>query len=290
MGILDQLRNEATNKQESEFAVASSQQQLENEYQANILPRMQKTYLFLKEIVTHLNYLEKAIEIKEYCQRFPEMGTLSQMDYKLNTDGHGGLADFNRIMQINVTFVCVGKGEFSYEVEGKARIEQEIAFLNSKNVPLKWNQFIGNRGIETATFNITRKIPVRFRFEVDYTHSNIKLLIHNHENFNVYKKIFEAHEINEPLLDEVIRFMLRQDNDFIHLDITSQDKLRIQKKAEEEQRQLAKWLDEIKTDDTKKKEKEGSSGRVKLVEKLGDLSGLGESILFKPIKLLKKKK
>ncbi len=286
MGVLDQLRNEASNKQESEFAAATTRQQLENDYQTQILPRMQKTYLFLKEIVEHLSYLEKAVEIKDYCQRYPQMGCLSQTDYKINTDGYGGLADFNRIMQINVTFSCVGRGEFSYEVEGKTRIEQEIAFLNSKNVPLKWNQFISGRGVETATFNITRKVPVRFRFEVDYNNSKIKLLIHNHENFNVYKKTFEPDEINEPLLDEVIRFMLRQDSDFIRLDITSQDKLRIQKKAEEEQRQLAKWLEEIKIEEAHKKEKQEGKP-VKLVEKLG---GLGESVLFKPIKLLKKKK
>lgn len=283
MGILDQLRNEATIKQESEFAAASTQQQLEHEYQTRILPKMQKIYLFLKEIVEHLSYLEKAIEIADYCQRYPQIGALSQTDYKINTDGYGGLADFNRIMQVNVLFNCVGSGSFSYEVEGKTRIEQEIAFLNSKNVPLKWNQFINTRGIEAATFNITRKIPVRFKFEADYNNSKIKLLIHNHENFNVYRKTFEPEQVTESLLDEVIRFMLRQDSDFIQLDITSQDKLRIQKKAEEEQQQLAKWLEEVKIEEAKEKEKE-ERAKAGLAEKLG------ESVIFSRIKSLTKKK
>ncbi len=283
MGILDQLRNEATLKQESEFAAANTQQQLENEYQTRILPKMQQVYLFLKEIVEYLSYLEKAVEITDYCQRYPQMGTLSQTDYKINTDGYGGLADFNRIMQVNVLFNCVGRGDFSYEIEGRTRIEQEIAFLNSKNVQLKWNQFINSRGVEAATFSITRKIPVRFRFEVDYNNSKIKLLIHNHENFNVYKKTFEPEDVNEALLDEVSRFMLRQDSDFIRLDITSQDKLRIQKKAEEEQQQLAKWLEEVKIEEAKEKEKE-ERAKAGLTEKLG------ESILFSRIKSLTKKK
>lgn len=283
MGILDQLRSEASSKQESESAAAEVREQLENEYQTNILPKMQKIYLFLKEIVEHLSYLEKAIEVPDYCQRFPEMGALSQTDYKINTDGYGGLADFNRIMQVNVLFNCVGAGSFSYEVEGKVKIEQEIAFLHSKNVPLKWNQYINSRGVEAATFNISRKIPVRFRFEVDYNNSKIKLLIHNHENFNVYRKTFEPSAVDESLLDEVIRFMLRQDSDFIQLDITSQDKQRIQKKAEEEQQQLAKWLEEIKIEEAKEKEKE-ERVRLGLAEKFG------ESILFTRIKSLTKKK
>jgi hypothetical protein len=283
MGILDQLRSEANNKQESEFAAAAVREQLENEYQTNILPRMQRAYLFLKEVVEHLNYLEKAIEIEDYCQRYPQIGHLTQTDYKINTDGYGGLADFNRIMQINVTFNCVGSGSFTYDVEGRTRIEQEIAFLHSKNVPLQWNQYINSSGVESATFTITRKIPVRFKFEVDYNNSKIKLLIHNHENFNVYKKTFEPNTIDEPLLDEVMRFMLRQDSDFIRLDITSQDKQRIQKKAEEEQRQLAQWLEEIKIEEENEKKKE-EKAKASLVEKLGD------SIIFSPIKALKKKK
>ena len=284
MGILDQLRSEANLKQESEFAVANNQQHLELEYKTRILPKMQRVYLFLKEIVDHLSYLEKAIEIKDYCQRYPQIGALSQTDYKINTDGYGGLADFNRIMQVNVLFNCVGRGDFSYEVEGKTRIEQEIAFLNSKNVPLKWNQFISGRGVETATFTITRKIPVRFRFEVDYNNSKIKLLIHNHENFNVYKKTFEPEDVNESLLDEISRFMLRQDSDFIRLDITSQDKQRIQKKAEEEQQQLAKWLEELKVEEEKEKERAER-------EKAGLTEKLAESVLFNRIKSsLSKKK
>jgi hypothetical protein len=287
MGILDQLRNEASSKQESEFAQASVRQQLEDEYQTRILPKMQKIYLFLKEIIEHLGYLEKAIEIADYCQRFPQMGALSQTDYKINTDGYGGLADFNRIMQVNVIFNCVAPGSFGYEVEGKTRIEQEIAFLNSKNVPLKWNQFINSRGVEAATFSITRKIPVRFKFEVDYNNSKIKLLIHNHENFNVYKKTFEPEEVNEPLLDEVIRFMLRQDSDFIRLDINSQDKQRIQKKAEEEQQQLAKWLEELKIEEEKHKEKHKEK-HEKTHAGLADK--LGESVIFNRIKSIANKK
>jgi hypothetical protein len=283
MGILDQLRSERSSKEESVSAAANIQEQLESEYKANILPKMQKIYTDLREVVEHLSYLEKAIEIPDYCQRFPQMGALSQTDYKINTDGYGGLADFNRIMQVNVIFNCIGKGEFSYEVEGKTRIEQEIAFLNSKNVPLKWNQYINSRGVEAAVFNISRKIPVRFKFEVDYNRSKIKLLIHNHENFNVYIKTFEPAEVNESLLDEVIRFMLRQDSDFIQLDITSQDKQRIQKKAEEEQQQLAKWLEEVKIEEAQEKIKE-EKNRAGLAEKLG------ESVIFTRIKSIAKKK
>lgn len=263
MGILDQLRSEATSKQESEFSSSVEEQRLEYQYQTNILPKMQKTYHFLKEIVDHLNYLEKAVEVKDYSARYRQFGTLSQTNYKINTDGFSGVGDFNRIMQINVTFVCQGVGQFCYSLEGKAQIEQEVAFLHSKHIPFTWK-----RGIDKAAFTVARKIPVRFKFEVDFNFSKISLLINNHENFNIYSKTFEPQAINDGLLDEVVRFMLRQDSDFIRLEITSQDKQRIQKKVADEQRQREKFLAEIKAQEAEKNYL------------------LSEHVLFRQIKLL----
>lgn len=254
MGILNQLRDEANIKQESEFQALNTQQLLEAAYQEKILPKMQKTFTFLKEIVEHLAYLEQAIKVTNYSQRLPEIGGLMQEDYQINTDGYGGFSDFDKIKQINVNFVCAGQGAFNYRLEGRSRIESEVAFLNSKNVPFDWNQFVDKSGLEAAQFTITRKIPVRFRFEADIENSKIKLLINNHEDFNVYNKSFEPDEINEPLLDEVIRFMLRKDSDFIRLDINNQDKQRIQKKAEALQIQQAQWLEEIHVEEQHERE------------------------------------
>lgn len=259
MGILDQLRDESTLKQASEFTQLDEQQQLENSYKENILPKMQRTFTFLKEIIDHLAYLEKDVEIEDYSQRYPQIGKLAQSGYKISTDGYGGFADFERIMQININFSCIGHGSFKYELEGRGRVEREVAFLHSKNVPFDWNQFVSKSGVETGSFTITRKIPIRFKFDVDFKRSKIKLLINNHEDFSVYKKIFEPHEVDEELLDEVIRFMLRKDSDFIRLDINNQDKQRIKKKAEALQAQQAKWLEEIHVEEKEKEEEEKTS-------------------------------
>ncbi len=273
MGVLEQVKSAATNQQPYP-STAVSEQQLESVYQTQLLPKMQKTFLFFKEIVEHLNYLEKPIEVEQYSHDYPQMDVLKQINYKINTDGYSGLADFNRIMQINVTFMCQGQGDFTYTLEGKTRVEQEVSFLNSRNIPFVWNQYVVAKGVEAATFTITRKIPVRFKFEVDYPQSKIKLLITNHENFNVYSKSFEASAINELLLDEVIRFMLRQDGDFVRLEITSQDKLRTQKKAEEEQLQRAKWLEEIKIEEAKKETQAG--GESMFFSRIKSFAGRGK--------------
>jgi hypothetical protein len=257
MGVLDQLRNEATIKQQSEFSERDTQQQLDIIYRGTILPRMQKIFIFLKEVVEHLAYLEKAIEIVHYSRKFPDIGVLIQQDYQINTDNYGGFADFENIKQINVNFVCIGRGSFNYVLDGRNKIEDEVAFLNAKNMTFDWNQFVNQEGVDAANFTVTRKIPVRFRFEADIKQSRIKLLINNHEDFSVYNKKFDPNAMNEEFLDEVIRLMLRRESDFIRLDINNQDKYRIQKRAEALQIQQAQWLNNIniKEDLQPKKEK-----------------------------------
>lgn len=217
MGILDQLKQEAAQKKQQAQTQVNLQKQRDDYYRMAILPAMQKAFHFMKELVEHLNFLEHAIEVQEYSSRYPQFGLLKQQNYKIFTDNYGGFADLERLVQINVCFFCVGSGSFSYNLDGQSRIEREVAFLTSRNVNFDWKLLDGRSAIPSACFTITRKIPVRFKFAVDYEQSKIQLLINNHHDFNDYKKIFAPEQINDELLDEVARFMLRKESELIRL-------------------------------------------------------------------------
>ena len=221
MGILDDLRNDAEQKKGGELKKVDKKKQLDAIYAHDILPVMQSTFNYLKELVDHLNYVKMGVKVEKYSSRYPQLGILKQQDYKLNTDGFGGFGDFNRLMQINLSFFCCGEGSFAYRVEGRDRIEQEVAFLHSRKVPSDWQNAEGNHSMQAAIFKVKRRIPVRFRFEVDYNNSQIKLVINNHENFGVQKKSYEAADINNEVLDEIARFLLRKDNDFMQLKLSA---------------------------------------------------------------------
>ena len=244
MGILDELKQEATKKQRQQVTEENLEQQRETRYRDAILPAMQKAFLFMQELVEHLSFLEHAIVVKQYSSHYPQFGTLTQQDYKIYTDDHGGFADFDRLMQITVRFFCVGPGSFRYELESKGRIEREVSFLSSRHLSFDWVLNGGNSAMQRASFTVVRKIPVRFKFEVDYANSTIHLMIHNHESFSSYKKTFTAEQVNDELLDEIARFMLRRDSNFICLDISLDHKQRIkhfvQQKHQEELALMAK--------------------------------------------------
>ncbi|WP_036248454.1 hypothetical protein [Methylobacter sp. BBA5.1] len=249
MGVLEQLRGQVHGKQDDELDQQHIEQELAARYKDAILPKMQSIFVFMKEMVEHLTYLEQSIFIDDYSSKYPQLGRLIQTDYKINTDGIIGYVDPGKLMQINVSFFCLSEGAFSYNLQGKSLIEQEVAFLSAHKVPFEWKYFQGVGAVQNASFIVTRKIPVRFKFEVDYVASNIKILINNHENFGVYKKSFAPEQIDDDLLDEVARFMLRQDSDFIRLEISSEHRNRIRRKLEETRQEYEAWLSQIHRDE-----------------------------------------
>ena len=240
MGVLDQLRREVDQKRSSEQQGVDNKQQRERAYKQQILPKMQELFKYLKELVEHLNYLEVPVQVENYCSRYPKLGVLSQKDYKISTDGFGGFADLNKLMQINITFYCAGAGEFQYIVQGKAAIEKEIAALYSRRLSAKNQRVSGVNNEEVAKFLVKRLIPVRLRFEVDYENSLIKVIINNYTDFCTYTESWQAGEINEDFLDHVARYLLRQDSEFIKPKISDEQrdilrqKLAVIKKAEGE--------------------------------------------------------
>jgi len=245
MGILEQLRTEAAKKQRDQFSQKELDQQLAANYRRDILPRMQQAFRFMKELIDHLNFLEHAIEVENYSDLYPQFGRLKQTNYKINTDGIMGFTDINKLMQINVSYSCVGEGEFYLPREGNGAIEREISFLHEKKLNFDWKPLPMRESRVCTQFRIQRSVPVFLRFEVDYQQSKIKLQIRNHFNFDVFDKVFLPEEINDELLDEVARFMLRKDHDFIRLSISSEHLQDIRQRLEQHKREqdaLQRWI------------------------------------------------
>ena len=230
MGILDQLRKEADQKKSSEQNEIDQKQIQERRYKAEILPKMQEIFKYMQELVKYLNYLDVPVQVEDYSSRYPKLGTLMQKDYRVSTDGFGGLADIEKIRHINITFFCEGEGVLEYVVRSKVDIEHEIAFLHSKRLSSSTQRVPGHKQHDALKFLMLRKIPVRLRFEVDYENSLIKVTINNYSHFSVYTESWEANEIDHDFLDMVTRYLLRKDSAFIKPEITDNDREALKKK------------------------------------------------------------
>jgi len=245
MSLIDELRNKANAKRQAEVCEQDQQQQREAAYRDRLLPKMQAIFRYVQELVEYLNFLDEPVAVTDYSSRYPRLGRLVQSQYKINTDGYGGFADFDRLQQINVTFFLVGAGEFSYTLEGQSRIEQEIAFLHEKRVPFEWKNTLTPSSVRAASFTVQRRIPVLFRFAVALEVSLIQFSIYNHEAFSVFKKSFEPEALDDQWLDDMSHYLLRRNDQFIRLELPEAHRRHIQHQtrlAIEEQAHLLESL------------------------------------------------
>lgn len=212
MSALDELRKKADEKKAAEQQDKLIGEQLEKAYQSKLLPRMQLFYDTLNETISHLSFLEEPVIAKNYSTRYPQFGDLIQTGYKINTDGRAGLASYNRLMEINLNFVCEGKGEFIYPVVSKYLIEQEVNFLQSKRLNFDWKYLTPKDGKAYANFTVKRKVPASFRIEVVYPLSQLKLTIQNHEDLEIHSKNFSPEQLDDNFLDILLNYFLRKDD------------------------------------------------------------------------------
>jgi hypothetical protein len=223
MGVLDELRKKADEKKAAEQLEATNKEQLEQVYQSQILPKMQFIFDSFQEAIKYLNFLEEPVRVDYHCEKYPQFGSLLQSNYRINTDGRIGLADYTHLMQINVSFFCEAKGEFNYRLESEPLIEKEVQFLQSKKLYFDWKYLTPAGGAPCSVFTIQRKVPVAFRIEVDYEHSKLKVSIRNHENLQSFSKKYSPEQLDNQFLDELLSYFLRKNNRFVKVDDMSAD-------------------------------------------------------------------
>ncbi|MFK5892432.1 MAG: hypothetical protein QM504_04330 [Pseudomonadota bacterium] len=224
MGILNELRDEAERKKILDQQSEITADNLADNYQQNILPKMQMIFNFFKEIVEHLQFIQEPISVINYSNKYPDLGKLIQQDYKLSTDKHGGMSHYNELMDINVRFYCMGDESMELELKSQPEIEQQINFLTAKKISFEWSRQHDAVTGSYAIFIIEKKIPVKINFHVDYENSRINLEIFNHHNFGHIKRSYMPDEINDALLDQLAKFLLRKDNDFIKIEMSEKDR------------------------------------------------------------------
>jgi hypothetical protein len=232
MGILDDLREQANQHQTVQQDDVVIQEQQEQYYKISILPKMQQLFSYFKELVDYLNVIETPIEVTHYSTRYPALKHLYQQDYKLSTDQHGGIADFEKLTEIYLSFKCLDENEdsFTHVVEYALDADQEKEFLSQHKIAFKQNHSIGNSKNNGISFQISKKIPIVFKFSVNMENSNITLNIQNHDNFEHRVHKINPDHINEAYLDTLARYILRKDHDFLRIDIDDDSKEKIREK------------------------------------------------------------
>lgn len=234
MGLLDDLRQQADSIRDSEANKKAQQEQLEAWSKAKVRPKLTHIYTYLNELIGHLEVVQPDTAVAYPLKGYGTLENLNQGHYKLTTDSR------DEVGRVTLAFTCVGNGDVSFNVEGKPQVGRLREFLNSCKMPFTSREYRDDRhNLVSALFNVEAKVPVLFNFELADDKKTINLTIRNFEGLGTHLYRLQPEMIDEQLLDQMGRYLLRADNHFIRLDITDEDREKLRQRLTGEQEAIS---------------------------------------------------
>lgn len=239
MGFLDDLKNQAADRKASEDQLKQRQAELEKIYQETIHPKMVNIYKFLTEMCEHLNYLKPDTRAFYPLRPDGSLQSFKQGDYKVTIDSA------NCIKNVTLRFFCELDAPLTYDIEHQDRILRYSEVLESYRMPFTRKDYKDdNYELISANFKVTGPLPVHVIFQGDVENSAIKLLLTNFERPGTVKHTLQERHIEAAFFDSFGKYLLRENDKFMSLDISEQDKEKIRQQLQQEMLRRQQELEE----------------------------------------------
>ena len=239
MGILDDLKNQSEAQKADEVREKQRQADLAKYYQENIHPKMLQLYKFLNELVEHLNYIKKETKVLYPVVPGGSLQQFDQSDYKVTIDSS------KEVKHINLRFFCSLKQPLVFELENNERILRYTDVLHSYRIDFdRTDNKDDNYELISAKFKVNGPIPVNVILQGDVQNSEIQLLLNNFEKPGTQKHIFKDRHITEEFIDGLGKYILRENPNFLKLDIAEEEKEKIRQRVQEDLKRRQQELEE----------------------------------------------
>ena len=254
MGILDDLKKQSEVQKAGEAQEKQHQADLLKFYQENLHPKMLQLYTFLNEFIEHLNYIKLDTKSSYPVKPDGSMQEFAQGDYKVTIDSA------NEVKEINLRFYCELKEPLIFELENSERIQRYTDVLHSYRIEFdRTDNKDNNYELISSKFKVVGPIPVNVILQGDVATSSIHLILNNFEKSGVSKHTFKERHITEEFIDELGKFIIRDNPEFLKLDIEDDHKEKIRQHIQADLKQRQQELNDaealLKSEEKKEAEK-----------------------------------
>jgi len=232
MGVLNKLREKSNKKIIQEHREKTRQIEDIHDYEETYVPKLEYINTYLTELVDHLGRLEPII-VDSYTDKYKGFKHLKQHEYRLMTNVTKPGSNDKILKEIFLIYRFSGKFKVQHEIFSTAELNRQIKFLQSLNIPHKWKHMTGGNNI-VARIDIDPEITVLTKFTANLDEEKINVSILNHTNFSKFQRKLSLDEINEQLMDDFANFIMRENENFFHIDLTSEEREKIRKRLEED--------------------------------------------------------
>ena len=161
--------------------------------------------IFLNDLAEQFRVLNREIVHTYDVLGYARLTELRQGGYHIETDGKGPL-----IRKLTLRYECVGSTAKQFWVENRDECNTVKEQLHSHSLVFRFKDDANWRYI----FTLQPLIKVEFTFEPDPTEAGIRLTAKNFERLGVTSYSFAADNVNDVLLDEFGKKLVKQENNF----------------------------------------------------------------------------
>lgn len=256
MGLLDDLKKKSEEKKATEEQVALSQQELEQHYQDEVHPLMLDVYKYFNQLIEHLNFLEQPSIAQYPLLPGNEKTGLEQKNYKLVIDST------HTTKNVLLSFECHLEKPLQVEVNGKEKIESYSEVLTNYKVKFdRRDRKDSDFKLVHANFTIFGPVFGSVNFIGDIEKTHVDLVLRNLERAGTVKHVLQKEQLNEEFLDRLAKYLIRESEDFLKLEIDDSAKEQIRKNLEQAEKQREQELAEaeklLKEEEEAEKNKPG---------------------------------
>lgn len=235
MGLLDELKKAAEAKQNLDEAEQKRLAALEARSRETVLPKMAQIYGFLSDLIKQLDIIQPDTRVAYPLLGYGSMENLHQKDYKLKADSRENMT------HVSLNFACVGDKKIQFDVEDQLHVERQKEYLNDHHLSFYSRDYRDDRHTIThSSFTVESKIPVSFDFRLAEDLSTIGLTIRNFEGLGKHRYTLDPDMINDDYLDELGKYLLRRNNDFLKLDLPDDFRDSIRKRMDKDSKSAKK--------------------------------------------------
>lgn len=208
MGLLDELKQEAETVKARDGDEQDTTQADTERAMRQLEPKMKALYKYFTEFCDHLKVVSPEVTGDYLLEGLGTLTKLRQGEYNLTTD------DPNSIQKFTFHWSCSRPGRQEFKIDNPIIAEKHRETLWNYN--LKFNKRDLQNGAGSV-FVVEAFVPVSCEFEADAEKRVIRLKLKNFGALGVINHTYKPDKVNEELMDEFAKCVLRRPNRFDEL-------------------------------------------------------------------------
>lgn len=235
MGLLDELKAKADERRSDAELEAARLADQAAYYQSQLLPRMLQAYTFFQELSTHLKVVDETCSVSYPLLPEDKTLTLQQGDYSVAIDSR------HQPVQLELRCKAVLSESVSYDVKGPQNVLRHGKLLDHYGLKYERTERKDERfDIDSATFKLIGPLPIRVVIVADSEAHCLSLHFRNFEQAGVKTINVKPDKFDGDFLDNLGRFVLRQQNNLFTTELSDDARQKLQDKLAQQREEEAR--------------------------------------------------